>query len=260
MLYSSIDVARREYEEFVRSTKSGSSPKGNSQQFDYIKSEIADMCAVAEKYRDKRDELFNDTDKSACEMLYGSKSIIPRGLYNPSPIVDKILQDFSRGHLIKNIVGENEEFFKFIFDDDKKLIRADLYNDMPVKPYSSEFIVRSGNSEYGLTFHNAWNKINYVCKTVFDQYGLTQSTMGFCFNTHNNSYSPDSVIDIDNYEEYYYSGGKLIGACVYTMSAVSCFYSMKEYTFFYDDDGSMSNRYLCRYSDNGELVIKEIFA
>lgn len=258
MLYSSIDSARKEYEEFLKSVNAGGMLSSNSARMEYIKSEIADMCAIAEQYKDKRQKLAAATDSSACEKLYGSKSVIPRGLYNPSPIIDKVLRDLQRGHLIKNIVSENDEYFEFIFNSNKQLIRADLYNDMPVKPYSSEYIIRKGDSEYGLTFHNAWDKINYLCKSVFKN-GLVQSTMGFCHNSHDNSFSPASVMDIDSYEEYYYSAGKLIGACVYTISAVSYYYSMKEYAFFYNDDGEMSSRYTCRMTENGEMVTKEYY-
>lgn len=256
MLYGSLEKARKEYEKFLKSLNSGGAIHSDSARMDYIKREVEDICSVAGEYRDKYSELMKDTSSNSQKTLYGSKSVIPRGFYNPSPIIDNVLKDFNRGHLIGEAPDENGEYFKFILGKDGSLLRSEFYNDMPIKPYNTEFIIRKGDCEYGITFNNAWGKINYLCKTKFKN-GLVQSTMAFCCNDICDSHSPNSIMDVDSYEEYYYFAGKIIGACVYVISAVSYYYTMKEYSFFYNDSGEMENRYTCRYVEGKEFVVEE---
>lgn len=256
MIYDSIETARREYESFLKSLNTGGAFGSCTAMKDYIKAEIADICAVSEEYKGRYGMLLSDTNAAEHSLLYGVKSVMPRGIYHPSPIINKVIYDFNKEQSIQITIPEDGEYFKYVFDKENQLIRSDFYNDMPVKPYNSEFIIRKGDTEYGLTFHNAWGKINYLCKTAFKN-GLVQSTLGFCCDNQGDACSPDMVMDIDSYEEYYYSDGKIVGACVYTINALSCYYSMKEYNFFYLDNGELDGRYTCRYLEDNQLVIRE---
>lgn len=206
-------------------------------RMDFFKSIISEFCGLGEKYRNSYEELKEKVNNNAFSSEYCSQSkCLHRGFYCPSPIIDIIVGGSKRGKLIKKTIKSSKDYYEYIFNESHKLILSKQFmsGDFDFSPYITEFVIYENNIEYGLSFHNGWNEITYISKSVYIN-NLIQSYSAANYSTA----ISEEKMDL-HYEEYKYENELLTDSTVYfNISPLMNLYDKNEILFRYNVHGEM---------------------
>lgn len=198
---------------------------------------IHDFYIVADKYNDMLNQLIHsiETDTKRTEFCIQSECL-HRGYYCPSPILDLIVGGIKRGKLTAKPYKTTEEYYKYYFNNENRMIAIENYAVEPFdfSPYEIEFIIREDSTEYGVTFHNGWKEISYISKAEYEN-GIVKNYSAVCYNKDMSE--EETTL---HHEVYFYTGVLLSKAIVYfNISPELNLYSRNEYIFKYDEAGKI---------------------
>ncbi len=135
----------------------------------YFQAVIDELYNLAQKY--KNYNLFsNQFSNLTVEVKYasGSKSL-HRGFFCPSPTFDLVVGGCKRGRIIKKPAKASSEYYQYYFDHNQQLLCINQFiKASNLSPYTTEFIIRQDNIEYGITYHNASKDISYLTKCDYE--------------------------------------------------------------------------------------------
>ena len=198
---------------------------------------IDELRLVADRHRNSLDE-FNAITQNAPKVSYCVQSkYMHRGCYCPSPMLDLLIDNVRRGKSAEKLPKAKKGYYKYYFDASGILVTAEKYDPSisAESPHEIEHIIREEAVEYGLTFVKTDPpSIMYLSKACYEN-DLIKSYAACLYNEH----TPKAMWEL-HYEEYSYSGARLMKADVYFgISPHFNSYDMNECSFKYDDSGKI---------------------
>lgn len=142
---------------------------------DELKSECLRFTKIAKKYflicKDRYSEYLS---KVVRKELSSGGELLPRGYYNPSPIVDIVVGNTGgKGKLLKRITSKSKPAYEYCFDKDDKLILVNYLHSN-----CAELLEYTGDTVTGITFSNNENyEITQIIECKYDKSGRIISTL-----------------------------------------------------------------------------------
>lgn len=215
---------------------------------DYFNSLIDELYDIAGQHNDYS-FMHNQFSDLASDVRYasGSKSL-HRGFYCPSPILDLVVGGYKRGRLVNKPTKTSQEYYQYYFDSHQQLIYINQFNKSSTSiPYSTEFIIRKDNIEYGLTYHNASKNLELLARCVYENNKIKNyATVSY----HGISKDMISI----QFEEYEYENDVLSKVNFYSgIIPRYNLYEKAEYELLYDNNGKIIE-YIARSEYQGQLM------
>lgn len=136
----------------------------------------------------------------------GARSDLHRGAYCPSPVYDIFVGNVKRGHLLKRLTRQNNNYYIYSFEENGKLVCVEHFiNGKSV----FEHLFYTGNNIYGITL-DQWGHIFQVSREIYDN-GTIASYCKTLFSYHNGHYDLMNLVK----EDYAYSSDGLC-QCIFT--------------------------------------------
>lgn len=165
---------------------------------------------------------------------------IPRGYYCPSPIIDIVIGNASRGKLLKRPSKRSHIAYRYGFDKQGKLVFVYKEEDK-----HKEFIVRKGNTELGIGFLEFEGleldpEVTDITYCTYHEDGKIQSY------TYGRYYADERrIIEIQK-EDYIYSpqGLQEVNEQTFFNWEKQGNYRNSRYRFFHDKDGYLTKYYV----------------
>lgn len=223
--------------------------KGIREYLDALLNQYKELRA---EYNNKFDEMYHEARSKTIRKEYSVKGDnIYRGYYCPSPVQDLVIENSTRGKLLKTVTRRSKPSHEYSFDSAGRLIRVKyLFPDDDGFFPDNEFIIYGENTSRGIRFEcnmgqtdkrQKKNQIDCICDCFYDGFGRIEKFItAFVYDNQ----ISDEVI----YEEYEYdeNGIKLS----YYASLFSDAIDIIRYDYKHDDDGNLSEYKAC--SLNGD--------
>lgn len=213
--------------------------------YDYLKAEdnmllpmqrdAKELILLAEKAKKEIKQFSEENSKKIkeffdhfpdCEKkLYNRAVGLHRGYLCPCPILDLVVGNVSRKHLMKKIrKKENvDHYYEYNFDEQGNLSSVSISGRM------IEFIVREDNTEKGFTFNHTGKPAAY-CESRYEDGKIVSFLLIDLFSFYT------APLSIDKYEYFYKDG--FLKNCRHTElhSAAYSYISGNSFEFFYNED------------------------
>ena len=172
----------------------------------YIGTQIAEMHEIAKTYESQYPKLCQAVSEHTTQEKWASAGKnTTYGYYTPSPIIDKLTSNMSKGKLLKDRPATGD-YFAYSFDSQARLLQADRYANKRLS-YRVLMVRDNPNVEYGLMFIGERQPtLMQGCKAIYDETGkiIEFFEVKMPLLIGGNLYT---------YEKYYYDDdGKLEGA------------------------------------------------
>lgn len=128
--------------------------------------ECSRFYKIADEYKNITSEQISRTQKKIVREEYSVKGEeLERGFYSPSPIIDIVIGNCSRGRLLKRLTVKSKISFSYGFDDFNRLISVNSWVDGKLATF--ENILYFDNSALGITYTSD-HTITSICEEVFE--------------------------------------------------------------------------------------------
>lgn len=197
---------------------------------------------IALLYSNKCHLIFNSLNSNTVCYAYSvGGEALHRGYYCPSPILDIVVGNCSRGKLLKRVTEKSKPTYRYGYDSNNEIITVDqIYLD------SNEIIVRQGQIETGILFTKDFG-INTLSECIYNGKQLT--SYAFCLY----SAYEKRVVEYRK-EEYQYSAAGLdkANSFIFLNDKKAPILQHEQYHFQHDSEGYLSRYTVIHYE--GELI------
>ncbi len=139
------------------------------------------------------EQKFKEFSKNVVRKEYSvGGNCIHRGYFCPSLIYDIVIGGVNRGKLLKRVQKNSKPTYEYGFDSSDNLItvKSSRY---------SEFVVRTGNIEYGISFDN-FNELHNLTECTYNEGKLTKLLIAYydCYQKKIKEYYEENYEYLDN--------------------------------------------------------------
>lgn len=220
-------------------------------KINYFNSIIDELCNIAEKYNNNFYLMNEQYAVLTADIRYASGSKgLHRGYYCPSPILDLVVGGCKRGRIIKKPTKVSHEYYQYCFNSSKQLIYINQFIEPTNNsPYSTEFIIRQNNIEYGITYHNGHKDISYLSRCEYENNKIINYATLCYFNGISND-----MMSLQ-FEEYEYKNNILWKAVMYPGIVPKYnLYSNTKFEFIYDNNCTIVE-YIAKSDYQGQKIM-----
>lgn len=120
-----------------------------NQSCDILQKECQRLLEIGEKYLNLLSELSKQYREGTASQIFATGGFLHRGAYCPSPIIDLVTGNLSRGRILKKPTARSKINHIFGFNVSGQLIYdQQIYDDVL---YATEYVIYIENSIYGVT-------------------------------------------------------------------------------------------------------------
>ena len=203
-----------------------------------------------EDLKTKYKKLKKMADKQIVRVEYGTGgTVVRRGWYHPSPIIDLVIGRSSRGKLLKRPTERSKITHKWCFDDQNKLIRTDTFYENATGAPSIEYYIYEENKRIGISY-SSYDKHIQILEENFDS-GRIQDFLNLSFSKFKIKENGNTEVIkhiCGNFERYSYNEKGIDTADIYDFDAEYLFEHDRFY-FEHDVEGYLSGFYQQRIKD-----------
>lgn len=161
------------------------------------KIECERLSCISQQLYSNIDDIKAVAEKSVARIEIATGSSIHRGVYCPSPILDVVIGNISRGRILKRVTSLSKVSNHFEFDNGGCLLTSRSVCDN--MPDVIEYIVRQGDNIYGLTIDPFYGP-TYISEESFIDHKLShyryanlmlEGNKLVCLSLHSESYFYD---------------------------------------------------------------------